>query len=98
MKLLELFKEVKDENLTKTQVEDYYSRLCELRADIKLELAGLQKEKAMFMLKNPEQSVAQRKIDFAGSEKGQREIELKAYVSATTDHINSLKNRIYALL
>ena len=98
MKLLQLFQEVKDENLTKEQVEDFHKQLCELRADIKIELAGVEKEKAMFMLKDTEKSVAQRNIDWKGSEKGQRNIELKAYLSATSDHINSLKTRIYAML
>ena len=101
MKLLQLFQEVKDEKLSKEQIEDYHKQLSELRADIKIELAGIQKERAMFMLKDMEKlekSVAQAKIEWSGTEKGQREIELKAYVSATTDHINSLKTRIYALL
>lgn len=96
--LLQLFKEVKDESLTKEQIEDYHKRLCEMRADIKLELADKGKEKAMFMLENPDKSVAQRKIEWDGSEKGQRLIELKAYLSASNDHIESLKTRIYALL
>lgn len=98
MKLLQLLEEVKDENLNKEQIEDYHKQLCELKADIKLELAGIVKNKAMFMLNHPEHSVAQRKIDWQGTEEGQREIELKAYLSATTDHITSLKTRIYALL
>lgn len=44
MKLLELFKQVKDEKLSKEQIEDYHKQLCELRADIKLELATIQIE------------------------------------------------------
>ena len=98
MKLLQLFQEVKDEKLSKEQIEDYHKQLSELRADIKIELAGVEKERAMFMLANPEKSVSQRVVEWKGGEKGQREIELKAYLSATTDHINSLKTRIYALL
>lgn len=98
MKLLDLFRESKDENLNKEQVEDFYKQMCELRADIKIELAGLTKKRAMFMLNHPTQSVAQRKVDWQGTDEGQREIELKAYISATTDHINSLKTRIYAML
>ena len=98
MKLLQLFREVKDENLNKEQIENFHKQLSELRADIKIELAAIEKERAMFMLRNPEKSVAQRTLDWKGGEKGQREIELKAYLSATTDHINSLKTRIYALL
>ena len=98
MKLLDLFRAVKEENLSKEQVEDYYSQMCRVRADVKIELAGLTKEKGMFMLHNQESSVSQRKVNWYGSEKGQREIELKSYVSACGDHLDSLKTRIYALL
>jgi hypothetical protein len=98
MRLLELFKQVKDDKLSREQVEDFHKELSELRADIKLELAGIQKEKAMFMLGHAETPASHREINWKGSEKGQREIDLKAYLSATTDHINSLKTRIYALL
>lgn len=98
MKLLQLFQEVKDERLSKEQIENFHKQLCELRADIKIELSGVEKERAMFMLRTPEKSVAQRIVEWKGGEKGQREIELKAYLSATSDHINSLKTRIYALL
>lgn len=97
-RLLQLFTEVKDENLSKEKIESYHQQLSELRADIKLELASLDKQKAIFMLRNPEKSVAQRKTEWDGSEAGLRRIELKSYLSATTDHINSLKTRIYALL
>lgn len=98
MKLLQLFQEVKDEKLSKEQIENYHKELSELRADIRLELATVLKEKAKFVFEQPELSVAQRKINWQGTFGGQREIELKAYLSATTDHINSLKTRIYALL
>lgn len=96
--LLDLLQEVKDEHLSKEQLEDYYSKLSRVRADVKIELSGLTKEKGMFMLKRQELSVSQRKVNWFGSEKGQREIELKSYVSAMGDHLNSLKVRIYALL
>lgn len=98
MKLLDLFEATKDEHLSKEQVEDLYSQMARLRADVKIELAGLTKEKGMFMLQNQELSIAQRKVNWLGSKKGQREIELKSYVSACGDHLDSLKTRIYALL
>ena len=98
MKLLELFEKVKDEKLNKEQIEDFYSQMSRLRADVKMELSGIQKERAKFMLGSPEKSVAQRKIEWQGGEKGQREIELKSYISALGDHLDSLKTRIYSLL
>ena len=97
-KLSDTLLAVKDENLNKTQLEDYFKVLCELKGEVRMELAGVKKEKALFMLKNPEQSVAQRKIDWSAGEKGQREIDLVAYLGALTDNLNSVKTRIYALL
>ena len=98
MRLLNLFQQVKDENLTKEKLDDLYSQMARLRADVKIELSGILKEKAIAMLQNPEKSVAERKVTWQGSEKGLREIELKSYISAIGDHLNSLKTRIYALL
>ena len=97
-KLAELLKEIKDENLTKESLDQYYSALSLLRGDVRIELAGIQKEKAMFMLEDAEKSVAQRKINWQAGEKGQREIDLKAYISSMGDALGSVKTRIYALL
>ena len=97
MKLLEVFKIIKEQNLTKDQLEDYHKELSELRGQMRLELAEITKKKAMFMLSNPELSVAQRKIDWGGTNEGQREIDLKAYIGATSDNLGSLKSRLYSI-
>jgi hypothetical protein len=97
-KLEETLKAVREENLSKEQLDYYYSELGTLRSQIKMELSGILKEKAIFMLKNPEKSVAQRKIEWHGSVQGLREIELKSYVSALGDQLESVKTRIYSLL
>ena len=89
---------IKEENLTKEKLEDLHSTLLRLRADVKMEMAGLMKEKALFMLREPNKSVAQRKIEWDGSEKGQRLLDLRSYVSALGDAQESVKTRIYAQL
>lgn len=94
--LQDLFLTVKDSKLTKDQLEDYHKALSELRGQMRMELADITKRKAIYMLQIPEISVAQRKINFSATSDGQREIELKAYIGATGDNLNSVKSRLYS--
>lgn len=97
-KLEQLLLAIKDENLSKEKLDSYFSDLSLLRSDVRINLAKLQKEKAMFMLTEPELSIAQRKVNWQGRPEGQREIELKAYVLSLGDALESVKTRIYSLL
>ena len=97
-KLLDLFEQVRDENLNKEQLENLYSQMARLRADVKLELAGILKKKAMYLLPNPELPTTAVERKWRATTDGQREIELKSYVSACGDHLDSLKTRIFSLL
>lgn len=95
--LQDLFLAIKEENLTKDRLEGYHKALSELRGQMRMELAEITKRKAVYLLQNPEISVAQRKITFAGTPDGQREIELKAYIGAVGDNLNSVKSRLYSI-
>lgn len=97
-KLLTTLEAIKEENLSKERLDALYSDLALLRSDVRINLAKLQKERAMFMLTEPKLSVAQRKINWQGRPEGQREIELRAYVLALGDALDSVKTRIYSLL
>ena len=97
MNLKELFEAVREESLTKDKLEDYHKALSELRGQMRLELADITKKKAVFMLGNPEQSVAQRKINWSAGKEGQREIDLKAYIGATSDNLGSVKSRLFSI-
>ena len=96
MTLKELFIQVKDENLNKYQLEDLHQKLSSLRSEMRLELANITKKKAIYMLSSPDLTVAQRKINWQGTEEGQREIDLKAWIGATGDNLNSIKSRLYS--
>ena len=100
MTLLELIKKVKEHNLDKTQLEDYHSQISSLYAQMMIEMAELEKEEALFMGKNFEErlSVADRKIMWKVTDKGQRLIVLKRYQLACKELLNSLKSRIYTLI
>lgn len=96
MKLLDLFKAIKEESLTKYQLEGYCKELSELYADMHLQMGVIKKNRAMFMLQNPEMASVAMKRKWEGMEEGQREIELKSYIKATSTQLSSLKNRLYS--
>lgn len=98
MKLEELIKNVREENLTKEQLENYHDELSHLFAQMQLEMGSLEKEEALFMNKDLQESVAQRKIMWKGTESGQRLIVLKRYAVATKELLNSLKSRTFRLI
>jgi len=96
MKLLELFKAIKDENLQKDQLESYHKTLTELYADMHMQLGEIKKKKGLFMLKNPEMTGVAIMREWNGNPDGQREIELKSYIKATSAQLSSLRSRLYA--
>lgn len=97
MKLIDLLKEVREDHLTKTQLEDYHTKLSALFGDIQLEIADLKKKKAMFEASDPNDSVAKMKVRWKATPEGQRLIELEGYARATNTQLRSLKNRLYSI-
>lgn len=98
MKLHELIKQVKEQNLSKDQLEHYQQEMSYLYADLQLEMAELEKQEAIHMAsKEREQSVAEMKVYWKGSKEGQRLIVLKRYSLATKTLLNSLKSRLYSI-
>lgn len=100
MKLADLIISVKERNLDKNQLEDYHSQLSSMFAHLMMECADIEKEEALFMGKDfgEKMSVADRKIQWKITEKGQRLIVLKRYQLACKELLNSLKSRIYTFL
>lgn len=99
MKLTELFEAVKEETLSKDQLEQYRDQLAQLYAQMKLEYSELEKKEALFMLsrENDGVSVAMRKLKWKATNEGQRMIDLKNYMSGTNKIIDSLKSRLYSI-
>lgn len=96
--LRELILAVKEQNLTKTELEKYRDAMSDLFANMQLEMADLEKVEALFMNdKTDEKSVAQRKIEWKATKEGQRLLELKRYCLATKEMLNSLKSRLYQI-
>ena len=100
MKLSDLILAVKEQNLSKEQLEGYSDQLSSLFAQMVLEKSDLEKAEAMFMAedKYANDSVAQRKVLWKSLPSGQRLIELKNYLIATKEMILSLKSRTFRLI
>lgn len=98
MKLQDLIIAVKEQNLSKDQLEGYQQEMSGVYAQMQIEMADLEKKEALFMVKkSPEDSVAQMKIWWKATEEGQRLIVLKRYCLATKTLLNSLKSRLYSI-
>lgn len=96
MKLLDLIKSVREENLTKDQLESYQTEISNLFAQMQIEMADLEKEEAIFIEKS-EGSVAQKKVTWKATPSGQRLIVLKRYATATRAILGSIKSRLYSI-
>lgn len=99
MTIPELIEAVKEEKLSKEQLEGYQTQISYLFQRMQVEIADLEKKEAMFMgNKTTEDSVATMKVYWKATPEGQRLIELKRYTLALKEMLNSLKSRIYQLI
>lgn len=105
--LTQLLEKVKDENLSLEQIEKYRDDLVHLHSAMQLELAGIEKEQALYFLAvhtpghqlyNHEASDISIKRAWQATEKGQRGIELNRFTKAVVKEIDSLKSRVYRLI
>ncbi len=99
MKLSEILQAVREQNLTKTQLESYHTTLSGLYGDLKVEEGTLLKEKALFFYErtNPETPDVKIRRAWDASPHGQRLIEVKAMIPTIKTQLNSLKSRLYLL-
>jgi hypothetical protein len=98
MNLRELLVAVKDKNLSKEQIEDYYGDLTHVYSSVCLELADLKKKEAFYFLDHKQDTDVATKRAWRVTSDGQRMIELEAYKNVIPRELASLKNRIYSLL
>ena len=98
MNLSDAIKAVREQNLTKTELENYRDQMSGLLAEMQMECADLEKDEALFMNDRAygETAIA-RKISWKATQAGQRLIVLKRYVSATKTLMTSLRDRLYQL-
>lgn len=97
--LSDLFKSVSEPNLTKSELENYHTKLSALYAQIHEEMATLEKEEAIYFLDSKRLNdvstdVAIKRV-WNASPQGQRLIELKHYSKGAEKLLGSLKSRLY---
>lgn len=97
MSLLNIIKEIKDENLTRGALEQYEQRLASLYAEMMVEIGELKKERALYFLERQKPDVSDVSIRrlWDAIPDGQRLIELEANVKAVSRMLSSIKSRIY---
>ena len=98
MELLELFTAVKEEHLSKDQLEKYRDTLSSLYADMQIEMAGIEKGEAIYFYEKTAPDVTDISIKraWSASNMGQRKILLSRYLKATEKILSSLKSRLYS--
>ncbi len=94
-KLSELMVAVKEANLTKSQLEDYYRELTDLEVNMHMTMADLEKKEAQYLEASEEKTgiASQRKWNVTPD--GLREIEVKRYLKITEKLLSSVKHRIF---
>lgn len=98
MNLRELIEAVKDKNLTKPQIEEYYDDLTHVYSKVCLELSDLKKREAFYFIDHKQDTDIATKRAWRVTPDGQRMLELEAYRTVIPKEIASLKNRIYSFL
>ena len=100
--LSNLLTAVKEKNLNKEQLEDFYSQMIHLNTQILIERAELRKKEAFFFMDSkqvdPNESDTSIKRRWRVTSEGQRLLELEAYKSALPKELDSIKTRIYSFL
>lgn len=96
MKLQDLIIAVKEQNLSKDQLEQYRDQMSHLYAEMQLEMAELEKMEATYPQENFKSAV-ERKTSWKATPAGQRLIVLKRYCLATKELLNSLRSRLYSV-
>ena len=92
----DLLNNIKDEKLEKTQLEDYYTKICEFRGDVAREIGDYKKKRALYISGRGDTSVQDAKYNWEANPDGARLIELESLKSALTDAKDGIKNRIYS--
>lgn len=95
MEITEIIKSIKENELSKYDLENYSSQLDVLQAEMELALAEIEKEEAMFLATSGEKSRAMATLKWEATEKGQLGIELNRKLRAVSKLASSCKTRIY---
>src|SRR5690348_1734113 len=94
--LSSLIEQVREKNLTKTQLEEYRDELSHLYSLCQLSMADIKKKKAFFVINEAEKTNVATQNKWAVTPEGQNEIQLKHELDALKEMLSSIKHRIYS--
>ncbi len=89
---------IRDSSLPLPMLESYRDSLIHFKTDYLKLQATLKKEKALFLMQEPDKSAVARKMEWDASESGQRLIDIDADLRGLPDEIDALMSRIYAAI
>lgn len=98
MDIRTLAKEVREANLSSQKLEEYYTDLTSLYAEMTMNLADLEKLEAVYLNECEEKTRAGAERKWYASPDGQKQIELKHSTRAIEKLASSIKNRIYKFI
>ena len=96
MNLKELIEVVREQNLSKSQLEAYFDELTRLYALMHMELAELEKAEAVYLEKFKLETAIATKRAWNVTTQGQRLIEVDHYVKIVEKLLSSIKHRIFS--
>lgn len=96
--LKDLLLNVKEQNLSREQLEAYRDEIVTLYVQLKWELAEITKKKAIYLVTEAGKTLTETKRNWEATKEGQRELELKQYDGAIREVLASLKSRIFNVI
>ena len=98
MNLHDTLQAVRDEKLTLPQLEKCRDDLIHFKTDLLKAIAELEKQEALFLMREPEKSAVARKMEWKATTEGQKLIDYKASLRGLPDEIDALMSRIYSAI
>ena len=96
--LSETLAAIREENLSLQNLEAMRDSLIHFKTDLLLSVAKLKKAKALYLMRNPQDSAIARKMAWDASDEGQLLIQREAELRGLPDEIDGLMSRIYSLI
>lgn len=96
MNLKDLLLATREQNLTKTRLEELYDSFLQLFSMIELELADLEKAEALYIDGSQEKTDAARVRKWKATESGQKLIEYKRKSKVIEKNLSAVKHRIFS--
>ena len=98
MELKELLESVREQNLTKTRLEELWTEFLNLYSTTELRIGTLEKLEAIFLDSSEEKTDAARKRKWSVIPEGQELITLKRQSKVLEKQLSAIKHRIYSFV